>query len=349
MKQLFYLVITSLVLFSCSQSSKKFTDGTEYKIISDGKGQKIVNGNFFAVEILKKYKDSVLYDSREIMPTFAQFDTAQLPPLYKVMFKDIRVGDSVFTRNRVDSIYKGNMPPYAKKGEYEITTYKFTNVFTTKEETDAAYNKWLPLAKQRSAKKINEQILKNLKANEAQIKIDDKIITDYIAAHQLTAVKAPWGTYVALTVPGTGENISDTSVAVVKYTGKTLADSVFDSNVDPKFGHTEPINVDLSQMGSGIILGWVDALKQMKKGSKGKVLIPSSLAYGKTGSGDKIKPNEILVFDIEVVDVITPSQYQAQQMEQQRKMMEAQQRMQQMQQQQGQQQPPPQPNQIPQK
>ncbi|HEV8080632.1 MAG TPA: hypothetical protein VGP43_07970, partial [Chitinophagaceae bacterium] len=71
MKQLFYLFITGLIfLCSCTESTKKFSDGTEYKIISDGKGQKIVSGNFVEVEILKKYKDSVLYDSREIMPQF---------------------------------------------------------------------------------------------------------------------------------------------------------------------------------------------------------------------------------------------------------------------------------------
>ncbi len=338
MKQLFYLVITSMIfLSSCTESTKKFKDGTEYKIISDGKGQKIVNGNFIEVEILKKYKDSVLYDSREMMPQFGLYDTAQFPPLFKEIFKKIRVGDSVFTKNLVDSIYKtGNMPPFAKKGEYETTTYKFVNVFTTKEQTDSAYNKWLPIAKVRSAKKMTEQIQKDLKTNEPQLKADDKILSDYIAAHKLTAVKAPWGTFVALTNPGTGENLNDSSIAVVNYTGKTLVDSVFDSNTDPKFGHKQPINVDLAQIGS-VILGWTDGLKQMKKGSKGMLLIPSSLAYGKNGQGDKIKPNENLIFDVEVVDVLTPAQYQAQQMEQQKKMMETQQKMQQ---QQNQQQPP---------
>jgi FKBP-type peptidyl-prolyl cis-trans isomerases 1 len=338
MKQLFYLVITSIIfLSSCTESTKKFKDGTEYKIISDGKGQKIVNGNFIEVEILKKYKDSVLYDSREMMPQFGLYDTAQFPPLFKEIFKKIRVGDSVFTKNLVDSIYKtGNMPPFAKKGEYETTTYKFVNVFTTKEQTDSAYNKWLPIAKVRSAKKMTEQIQKDLKTNEPQLKADDKILSDYIAAHKLTAVKAPWGTYVALTNPGTGENLNDSSIAVVNYTGKTLVDSVFDSNTDPKFGHKQPINVDLAQIGS-VILGWTDGLKQMKKGSKGMLLIPSSLAYGKNGQGDKIKSNENLIFDVEVIDVLTPAQYQAQQMEQQKKMMETQQKMQQ---QQNQQQPP---------
>lgn len=344
MKQLFYLFITGLIfLCSCTESTKKFSDGTEYKIISDGKGQKIVSGNFVEVEILKKYKDSVLYDSREIMPQFGPYDTAQFPPLFKEIFKNIRVGDSVFTRNRVDSIYKsGNMPPFAKKGEYEITTYKFVNAYTTKEQTDSAYTKWIPIAKARATKKMAEQIQKDLKANEPQLKADDKILSDYIAAHKLSATKAPWGTYVVITNPGTGENLNDSSVAVVNYTGRTLADTVFDSNTDPKFGHKEPYSIDMSQVGT-VVLGWTDGLRQMKKGSKGKFLIPSSLGYGKTGSGEKIKANENLIFDIEVVNVITQAQYQAQQMELQRKQMEMQQKMQQMQQQQqNQQQPPPQ-------
>jgi FKBP-type peptidyl-prolyl cis-trans isomerase len=184
---------------------------------------------------------------------------------------------------------------------------------------------------------MKEQILSDLKTNAPQLKIDDKIITDYMTAKNLTGVKAPWGTYVVITTPGTGENLTDSSIAVVNYTGRTLADTVFDSNLDAKFGHMQPINVDLSQV-SSVILGWTDGLKQMKKGSKGKFLIPSSLGYGKTGNGEKIKPNENLIFDIEVVDIISPAQYQLQQMEQQQKMMQMQQKMQQQQQQPQQQQ-----------
>lgn len=333
MKQLFYLFITSVVLFSCSdEPTKKFTDGTEYKIISDGKGAQVVNGNVIAVEILKKHKDSLLYDSRDIMPNFGLYDTAQFPPLFKEIFKNIRVGDSLYTRNLVDSIYKqGTMPAYAKKGDYEITTYKIVNVYTSKEQADSAYNRWLPIAKQRSAKKMSDQILKDLKANASQVQADEKIINELLTSKKWVAVKGSWGTYVIITTPGTGEMVTDTSIAVVNYTGRTLLDSVFDSNTDPKFGHVQPINVELAQVGA-VIPGWTDGLKLLRKGSKAKFLIPSSLGYGKTGNGEKIKPNEILLFDIEVLDVLTPAQYQVIQMEQQRKMMEMQQQMQQQQQ-----------------
>ena len=39
--------------------------------------------------------------------------------------------------------------------------------------------------------------------------------------------------------------------------------------------------------------------------SKAKFYIPSPLAYGKNGAGADIKPNSILIFDIEVVDLLT--------------------------------------------
>ena len=337
MKHFFYLSITTLIfLNSCTQrETKKFTDGTEYTIISDGKGKQIVNGNFLEVHIRKMYKDSVIFDSRDIMPQFGAYDTAQFPPLFKELFKNIRVGDSIYSKNLVDSIYKmGTMPPYAKKGEYEITTYKFVNVFTTKEQTDSAYNKWLPIAKANSNKKILEQIKAEQKTNAPQLAIDDKILSDYITTHKLTATKAPWGTYVSILKEGT-ESFSDTSVVMVNYTGKTLDGKVFDSNTDAAFGHTQPLGVDMGQIG-GVILGWTDGLKQMKKGGKGIFLIPSSLGYGTKGSGDKIKPNDNLMFDIEIVDVVTPAQYQAQQMQ----MQQQQQMQQQMQQQQQQQQTP---------
>jgi hypothetical protein len=42
----------------------------------------------------------------------------------------------------------------------------------------------------------------------------------------------------------------------------------------------------------------------LNKGAVAKFYIPSTLAYGKQGSGSDIKPNSILIFDIEVLDVL---------------------------------------------
>jgi FKBP-type peptidyl-prolyl cis-trans isomerase 2 len=57
-----------------------------------------------------------------------------------------------------------------------------------------------------------------------------------------------------------------------------------------------------------VIPGWADALMQLNNGAKATLYIPSSLAYGKKGALPLIKPNENIVFEIEVVKMITEIQ-----------------------------------------
>ena len=88
----------------------------------------------------------------------------------------------------------------------------------------------------------------------------------------------------------------------VMYTGKTFEGEAFDSNIDPKFQHAgQPFTLQIGV--GGAIQGWDDGLRLFKEGGKGTLYIPSSLAYGKQGRGDKIKPNANLIFDVEVVKV----------------------------------------------
>jgi FKBP-type peptidyl-prolyl cis-trans isomerase len=191
------------------------------------------------------------------------------------------------------------------------------------------------IGKATNYKKALDKIKETIVTNAEQMKTDDQIISGYLATNKIVATKTDWGTYVALTTPGEGNNLDKNSYAVVNYTGKTLKDSTFDSNTDPAFNHVSPFNVDMSEF--SYIPGWIDGLKMMKKGSKGKIFIPSTLAYGKNGSSPKIGPNENLVFDIEILDVLTKDQYEAnmkaeqekqraEMMEKRQKMMEAQQK-----------------------
>jgi FKBP-type peptidyl-prolyl cis-trans isomerase len=53
-----------------------------------------------------------------------------------------------------------------------------------------------------------------------------------------------------------------------------------------------------------VIQGWVEILQLMNKGAKVQVYIPSTLAYGNQRRGEVIIENSILVFDMEMVDVI---------------------------------------------
>ena len=53
-----------------------------------------------------------------------------------------------------------------------------------------------------------------------------------------------------------------------------------------------------------MIKGWTEILQKMKVGAKYKVFIPADLAYGASPRpGGPIKPNDALIFDIELLDV----------------------------------------------
>lgn len=51
-----------------------------------------------------------------------------------------------------------------------------------------------------------------------------------------------------------------------------------------------------------LIEGYREGLLLMSKGSRYKFFIPSDLAWGKKGTGNKIPPNAILIFDVRLVD-----------------------------------------------
>ena len=52
-----------------------------------------------------------------------------------------------------------------------------------------------------------------------------------------------------------------------------------------------------------MIPGWTEGLQLMSEGSEYRLFIPSELAYGSKGSGDKILPNATLIFDVKLIKV----------------------------------------------
>jgi FKBP-type peptidyl-prolyl cis-trans isomerase FklB len=82
----------------------------------------------------------------------------------------------------------------------------------------------------------------------------------------------------------------------VNYTGKSITGEKFDSNVGG-----QPAKFPVT----GVIRGWTQALLQMPVGSKWELFIPAELAFGEQGSGQggKIKPNETLIFEVELLSI----------------------------------------------
>jgi len=84
----------------------------------------------------------------------------------------------------------------------------------------------------------------------------------------------------------------------VHYEGHTIDGKKFDSSYD----RGEPATFALK----GVVKGFSEALTHMKPGAKWKVYIPPELGYGKRGAGNVIGPNEVLIFDLELLEVLPP-------------------------------------------
>lgn len=97
---------------------------------------------------------------------------------------------------------------------------------------------------------------------------------------------------------GDGIKPEATDVVKVHYHGTLPDGTVFDSSKD----RGEPIEFPLNR----VIPGWTEGLQEMSVGSTYNLYIPSDLAYGETGSGQVIGPNNALAFEVQLLDVIKP-------------------------------------------
>jgi len=95
---------------------------------------------------------------------------------------------------------------------------------------------------------------------------------------------------------GTGPKPTAQNTVKVHYVGTLIDGTEFDSTVKKNQPATFPV--------SGVIPGWTEALQLMPVGSKFKLCIPSSIAYGATGAGEVIKPFSTLIFEVELLEIV---------------------------------------------
>jgi len=94
-----------------------------------------------------------------------------------------------------------------------------------------------------------------------------------------------------------GRKPKATDKVKVHYKGTTIDGTTFDSSYD----RGEPAEFGLNQ----VIPGWTEGVQLMSVGSKYKFVIPSNLAYGDQGAGSSIGPGETLVFEVELLDILS--------------------------------------------
>jgi FKBP-type peptidyl-prolyl cis-trans isomerase FklB len=108
-------------------------------------------------------------------------------------------------------------------------------------------------------------------------------------------IELPSGLQYQVLKEGNGEMPKPTDKVTTHYHGTLINGDVFDSSVDRGQPASFPVN--------GVIQGWQEALQLMKVGSKWKLFVPSELAYGNQGAGQKIGPGTALIFEVELISI----------------------------------------------
>lgn len=120
---------------------------------------------------------------------------------------------------------------------------------------------------------------------------------------------APTDTVVAHTIrAGDGPEISAHDFVSAHYVGALWNGDVFDSSFARSPGENPtPAVFSLQQ----VIQGWTYGLEGQHVGDRVELIIPATWGYGDQAQGDKIPANSTLVFVVDIVDTVNPSDYSA--------------------------------------
>ena len=101
------------------------------------------------------------------------------------------------------------------------------------------------------------------------------------------------GLHYKITTLGTGAKPAVTDKIRVTYKGTNLKGEVFDKS-------EEPVEFPLGQ----VIEGWKEGFQLLPVGTKATLYIPANLAYGSFSPSEKIGANSVLVFEVELLDIV---------------------------------------------
>ncbi|WP_438479588.1 FKBP-type peptidyl-prolyl cis-trans isomerase [Oleiharenicola lentus] len=118
-----------------------------------------------------------------------------------------------------------------------------------------------------------------------------------------SVVELPSGLRYEITKAGSGALPKAGQVVTLHFTGSLVSGQPFGSSLQPREegGPVEPVEILLDPQRA--LPGLVEGLQKVAIGSKAKIYIPPSLAYGDSGDGRSIPPGATLVFDVELISV----------------------------------------------
>lgn len=295
MKNLGYIIL-ALALVACGTNSFQTEGGTQVTYLTKGEGEAPVDSlvSMFRIKYTTE-EGEVMMDADEPMPLKIdpnnKIDQGELFEILTML----RIGDSVSFDLVASELFQKTFRAPLPDSIAPESKIKFQIAYID-QLTEQGYFDMV-------AKKAEEAAAK-------QIVIDNEILDNYMAENNIEAEKTESGLRYVITEEGSGPNAEVGQTVSVAYAGRILDGPYFDTSDESLAKEQGIFNANRPAyepytfpLGRGqVIKGWDEGIALLNEGAKATLYIPSPLGYGNRGSGT-IKPNSILVFDVELVDI----------------------------------------------
>jgi len=298
---LFMSLLTGMVIMflSCAGEHpgfKKTKSGIYYKLHIDNKGGEPAEiGDILVMDMIYKTADSVLFDTK------ANDQPMRLPLLEKQFDGDIyealallKVGDSATFILDAESFFLKTagmmqLPEFITKGDKIYFHVKLNSA--------------------RSEAELAEE--RNNLMNEREL-LEPEELAEYLEENNITTTPTASGIYFIEKVAGTGPVVKKGDRIKAHFVIRTIKGPQLYSSYEVG----NPLDVEIGRTFDND--GITEALQMVRMGTKATVLVPSHLAFGREGRGDMVPPYSTMIYEIEVVELVTQEQYQKQQEQKER-------------------------------
>ena len=286
MKKLTLIALVLLSLFSCNREYKKTEIGALMKFYEINKNNEMPEiGDLVLVDVTQKIADSVLFSSEMIGEPFeVLIEEPSFVGDFMCALMSMHLNDHASLVFSLDSMFLSigeQVPDIVESGtmtEMDIVLKEIVKKEVLEEE----------LRNELISRKNEEVLMLETYYN------DDKCIITEDSLIVLNINK------------GNGKFAKAGNIMKVYFTFNTLeGDTLLD------FMTGEPYELVFGDMALG--QGFYEALSLVGKGGKAEFIIPSSLAFGSEGFQDAILPYTPFSLKIEVVDIMTSDEYEAEQ------------------------------------
>ena len=286
MKKLTLIALVLLSLFSCNREYKKTENGALMKFYEINKNNEMPEiGDLVLVDVTQKIADSVLFSSEMIGEPFeVLIEEPSFVGDFMCALMSMHLNDHASLVFSLDSMFLSigeQVPDIVESGtmtEMDIVLKEIVKKEVLEEE----------LRNELISRKNEEVLMLETYYN------DDKCIITEDSLIVLNINK------------GNGKFAKAGNIMKVYFTFNTLeGDTLLD------FMTGEPYELVFGDMALG--QGFYEALGLVGKGGKAEFIIPSSLAFGSEGLQDAILPYTPFGLKLEVIDIMTSDEYEAEQ------------------------------------